>query len=433
MARLAGSDGPDRLVGDHDPVRLLRPGLRQVLPNLGHYPVHGLAGLALLEALPDAQDGGHPVVEHRPDLLGHLGIGLSNVLPTLGVADDHVPDLERFQHRRGDLAGERPLLLPVDVLGPEGEPEAVAVDQRLHTTERGERRTDHHLDPFGVVPVEKVGQLLDVLDGLQMVLVHLPVRGHDRPAGVAHDRPSISTATPGKVLPSRNSSAAPPPVDRWSTASSKPSLRMAATLSPPPTTVNASAPATAWATPRVPRANGSSSNTPIGPFQNTVLASARTRVNSSTVRGPMSNPLRPGGIRSAGTVRCRASAEASSAATTSSGRRMGTPRSSAFFIDPRTASTCSSSTRESPVPPPWAARKVKAIAPPTSRASTRSRRASMTSSLSDTLAPPRTATNGSSGSWRSRDSTSTSCCINRPAAEGRRSATPTTEAWARWA
>ena len=45
-------------------------------------------------------------------------------------------------------------------------------------------------------------------------------------------------------------------------------------LSPPPTTVMPGAAATASATARVPTANGSSSNAPIGPFQSTVPAAA---------------------------------------------------------------------------------------------------------------------------------------------------------------
>ena len=70
-----------------------------------------------------------------------------------------------------------------------------------------------------------------------------------------------------------NSSDAPPPVLTWSTWSASPNSRIAAALSPPPTTVNARDAATASATVRVPAANGSSSNMPIGPFQSTVLAS----------------------------------------------------------------------------------------------------------------------------------------------------------------
>ena len=78
---------------------------------------------------------------------------------------------------------------------------------------------------------------------------------------------------PGSGLPSTSSSEAPPPVDRWSTMSSKPNWTSAAAESPPPTTVVAAVTATASATTRVPSANGASSNAPIGPFQNTVSAS----------------------------------------------------------------------------------------------------------------------------------------------------------------
>ena len=52
-------------------------------------------------------------------------------------------------------------------------------------------------------------------------------------------------ATPGSSLPSRSSSEAPPPVDTHDTRSARPSSVSARTESPPPTTLNASASATA--------------------------------------------------------------------------------------------------------------------------------------------------------------------------------------------
>ena len=58
----------------------------------------------------------------------------------------------------------------------------------------------------------------------------------------------------------------------WSTRSARPNWRIAAALSPPPITVNPRQSATASATARVPAANGSSSKTPIGPFQSTFAA-----------------------------------------------------------------------------------------------------------------------------------------------------------------
>jgi hypothetical protein len=52
------------------------------------------------------------------------------------------------------------------------------------------------------------------------------------------------------------------------------------------------------ATRRVPVANPFVSNFPRGPFHRIVLAPARTRLNASAVRGPMSNPFLPGVIAS---------------------------------------------------------------------------------------------------------------------------------------
>ena len=81
-------------------------------------------------------------------------------------------------------------------------------------------------------------------------------------------------ATPGSSLPSSSSSEAPPPVETQSIRSARPASSTARTESPPPTTVCASASATACATAFVPSANRGHSKTPIGPFQKTVFASA---------------------------------------------------------------------------------------------------------------------------------------------------------------
>ena len=85
--------------------------------------------------------------------------------------------------------------------------------------------------------------------------------------------------------------------DTWSTSSSSPNWASAAAESPPPTTVNAFVSAIAWATVRVPAANRSSSNMPIGPFQKTVRASMITSLNAAAVPGPMSKPFAPSGRR----------------------------------------------------------------------------------------------------------------------------------------
>ena len=98
-----------------------------------------------------------------------------------------------------------------------------------------------------------------------------------RRRGVCMQLCSSSAATPGSVLPSRNSSDAPPPVETWLIVASSPICSTAAAESPPPTIVvapRAVASAIASATARVPASNGGVSNTPIGPFQTTVLAPA---------------------------------------------------------------------------------------------------------------------------------------------------------------
>ena len=63
---------------------------------------------------------------------------------------------------------------------------------------------------------------------------------------------SVRQATPGRVLPSRSSNEAPPPVETWLTLSSRPNLAIAVAVSPPPMMVVASSSAKQSATPLVP-------------------------------------------------------------------------------------------------------------------------------------------------------------------------------------
>jgi len=94
-----------------------------------------------------------------------------------------------------------------------------------------------------------------------------------------------------------NSRLAPPPVETYPKAlSGKPSARIAAPVSPPPTTVNAWLPVSAAAIARVPPANAGSSKTPIGPFQKTVLAPWMLAANNWADSGPMSRPIWSAGI-----------------------------------------------------------------------------------------------------------------------------------------
>ena len=105
----------------------------------------------------------------------------------------------------------------------------------------------------------------------------------------------------------------------------------------------------ACATPRVPSANGASSNTPIGPFQNTVFALASTCANASTDSGPMSRPFQPSGICSTGTVGVRLGGN-SSATTTSTGSTI-LPDSSRVRQVPIWSVSSSDLPTPSPAPP----------------------------------------------------------------------------------
>ena len=133
----------------------------------------------------------------------------------------------------------------------------------------------------------------------------------------------------------------------------------------------------------------------MGPFQKTVAASAIFEAYSLRDSGPMSRPIWPAGMASAATVLGRPGALVlrsgnSGATTTSSGRTSSTPFFSARSMYSRTTGSWSSWTRDEPISWPLALRKVKTMPPPMSRRSALPSSWSMTASLSDTLAPPRT-------------------------------------------
>src|SRR5271155_412469 len=142
-----------------------------------------------------------------------------------------------------------------------------------HRLEIGEGHADGHIHALRSGKARQ--QRLDVVLGLDLGLVHLPVARDQGRARTHKATPAPSSpCPPGSVLPSSSCNVAPPPVDRWSTESSSPNCASAAAESPPPTTVTPLASAPASATARVPAANGANSNAPIGPFQKTEPAPA---------------------------------------------------------------------------------------------------------------------------------------------------------------
>ena len=205
----------------------------------------------------------------------------------------------------------------------------------------------------------------------------------------------------------------------------------AAALSPPPTTVKASASAMASATPKVPLANGFFSKRPIGPFQKTVFAPTNAEENSATERGPMSSAMVPSGIALTSTV---VPELASSPLATTTSRGSSTLTFFAFALSSRVraSGSLSASIFEACTLVPLAARKVLAIAPPITSVSICCRSDSMTAILSETLAPPRTATYGLSAPVTSLPSAAISFSRRKPQPRSRNSlAMPWTLACAR--
>src|SRR3984885_15270103 len=240
-----------------------------------------------------------------------------------------------------------------EVLGAVPDLQLVAVHQGLHGAQVGERREHDHFDVLVVLVAQAERELLHQRDRFEVVAVHLPVAGDQRQVlCLGHDgsRAYASRAVrPGRVLPSRYSRLAPPPVEMCPNApSSRPRARIAAAESPPPTTVSPSTRAIASATARVPAAKAGNSNTPSGPFQNTVLASASFSANSARVRGPASTPSRSAGKAVTGTTECSASGAKCVAATRSTGSTSSTPRRLASSMISLTAGIWSASSTECP-------------------------------------------------------------------------------------
>src|SRR4029453_12646927 len=231
-------------------------------------------------------------------------VGIAKQAPAFGVSEDHELRARLLHHLGADLTSERPLPFPMRVLRRDAD---VGVARRLgHRVHGGEGRRNDDLHVGDVL--HHAAELFDEHDRLVHGLVHLPVGADEwdshgcvlaglrrhflmlagphprelslggaargatlrRLARAAGAQPSATT--PGSWRPPRHSSDAPPPVEMCLMRSVTPALATAAIESPPPITVVPATDATALATSMVPVANTSISNTPIGPFQTTVLA-----------------------------------------------------------------------------------------------------------------------------------------------------------------
>src|SRR5579859_2902135 len=276
----AGADRPDWLVRHHDRGQMV-DGLERAAHLAGNNRLR-LAPFLLLQGLADAHNGHQRIFDGRLHFAVDQRVVFVKIPAALGVAEDYV-GRQAFEHDRRDLAGEGALWLGVHVLRTDGDidPAQTVRDGR----QRHERRTHNALDCR--IELESRQQLVNQRQTLGDGRVHLPIAGNDRLAD-GHAQSLFKAATPGRTLPSMNSSEAPPPVETWLSLSARPACSTAWTDSPPPTTVVALEPAIAWATPSVPAAKRGSSNTPMGPFQSTVPALSISALKAALLRGPMS-------------------------------------------------------------------------------------------------------------------------------------------------
>ena len=247
-----------------------------------------------------------------------------------------------------------------------------------------------------------------------------------------------NAASPGRSPCSSNSSDAPPPVETKPTRSPEPELveggdRVAAPHDGEAVAVGHGLGHACRSRPRT----RSSSNTPMGPFQNTVPAPAdRVGERLPAVSGPMSRPAPAVGDVGPDDAHLAVAASVSRSAARAEGDDVGgqqdrgpRPRRGG----PAQLSMRPASSSDAPTAWPWAARKVKAMPPPDDqpvhpcRAALAARRACRP----PWPRRPRPRTAGPVGQ-QSPPSTSTSRASRSPAAEGSRAGGPTIEAWARW-
>src|SRR5690348_13610464 len=246
------------------------------------------------------------------------------VAPAFRMPDDDVSAARIPKHRCGNVAGVGALFIPMAVLRRHGD---IAAFQNVsHGAQSCEWRRHHH---FAMVYLsEPRAEIIHKLHRFTNGFVHFPIAGNygfshfsSNGTEVRAGRPSdfyffsVSASTPGSFIPERNSRVAPPPVEMWLIWDSTPDLATAATESPPPTMLRAEESATACAMARVPAANLSISNTPMGPFQTIVFAVEISRLYSEIVAGPMSTPIFPSGIARPFTTSVAAAASTLSATT----------------------------------------------------------------------------------------------------------------------
>ena len=201
---------------------------RSTWPDLGL----GLAGLALLQRLAAAEIGGAPCRGGA-----HLLPRSASVSPKYWRRSE-CPRITYGTPSSRSIAGETsPVKAPSSrrqCLGADRDVGAGALgERRLRAVNGGQTTTSRSATPLH----QRHELAADTPSSRRASCASSSCR---RSAGLRPRRraaPTVhSASTPGSVLPSRNSSEAPPPVETCVMLPSSPNRRAAATVSPPPTT-----------------------------------------------------------------------------------------------------------------------------------------------------------------------------------------------------
>ena len=170
---LARADRPDRLVGERQP--LVRADLGADRVGLPREHLFRPARLALLVRLAHARDHAEAGLERGGRAASDALVRLAEELTPLRVPRQRAVDAELQEHPRRDLARERALVRPVDVLREHGD---VAPGERLDgRVECREGRADGDLDALHAA--DRLAQRPAERRGLGPRLVHLPVAGDE--------------------------------------------------------------------------------------------------------------------------------------------------------------------------------------------------------------------------------------------------------------
>src|SRR5258708_30155563 len=169
------------------------------------------SGFALLQHVSHADDWYQSSGESGLELAVNRVIGPAEILEAFGVADDDMGATHGFQHRCGNFSGERAFFFPEHIL--RAHADGAAADGFRHGGEADKGRAEDDL--IACVLPDHGKKRRDKGAGLLRRLVHLPVGGDQF---FSHAYLSASASTPGRFLPSRNSTEAPPPGERWLTS-----------------------------------------------------------------------------------------------------------------------------------------------------------------------------------------------------------------------